>query len=154
MYTGWEVHFRRAMTYVVHGIENRKQNLWQLVFNVHNLANCSIHQTEQVKYPMNNGSMKMVTLCSHKPQVSRFMPASFPSSLVWAESLGMRLQLCNFVTRYDLGSVERAGNKTFDNLFSQLASCPDPTQLTRGEGVWCHKSKSLWPAEVLKLCYC
>ena len=24
-----------------------------------------------------------------------------------------------------------------------LVSCPDPTQLTRGEGVWCHKSKSL-----------
>ena len=26
----------------------------------------------------------------------------------------------------------------------RLVSCPDPpTQLTRGEGVWCHKSKSL-----------
>ena len=23
----------------------------------------------------------------------------------------------------------------------ELVSCPDPTQLTRGEGVWCHKSK-------------
>ena len=26
---------------------------------------------------------------------------------------------------------------------SVSVSCPDPTQLTRGEGVWCHKSKSL-----------
>ena len=26
---------------------------------------------------------------------------------------------------------------------AQLVSCPDPTQLTWGEGVWCHKSKSL-----------
>ena len=25
----------------------------------------------------------------------------------------------------------------------EIVSCPDPTQLTRGEGVWCHKSKSL-----------
>ena len=25
----------------------------------------------------------------------------------------------------------------------QVVSCSDPTQLTRGEGVWCHKSKSL-----------
>ena len=24
-----------------------------------------------------------------------------------------------------------------------IVSCPDPTQPTRGEGVWCHKSKSL-----------
>ena len=26
---------------------------------------------------------------------------------------------------------------------ARLVSCPDPTQLTRREGVWCHKSKSL-----------
>ena len=24
-----------------------------------------------------------------------------------------------------------------------IVSCPDPTQLMQGEGVWCHKSKSL-----------
>ena len=24
-----------------------------------------------------------------------------------------------------------------------VVSCPDPTQLTRGEGVWCHKSECL-----------
>ena len=24
-----------------------------------------------------------------------------------------------------------------------VVSCPDPTQLTQGKGVWCHKSKSL-----------
>ena len=25
----------------------------------------------------------------------------------------------------------------------ELVSCPDPTQLTRGEGIWCHKSECL-----------
>ena len=28
-------------------------------------------------------------------------------------------------------------------IFARVVSCPDPTWLTRGEGVWCHKSKSL-----------
>jgi len=26
---------------------------------------------------------------------------------------------------------------------TELVLCPDPTQLTRGKGIWCHKSKSL-----------
>ena len=29
------------------------------------------------------------------------------------------------------------------DIFARVVSCPDPTWLTRGEGVWCHKSKSL-----------
>ena len=69
MYTGWEVHFRRAMTYVVHGIENRKQNLWQLVFNIHNLASCSTRQTEPLKYPR-YGKWLLCAVTNHKCQDS------------------------------------------------------------------------------------
>ena len=44
---------------------------------------------------------------------------------------------------------KKLGNEVVRNLgirsegASGIVSCPDPTQLTRGEGVWCHKSKSL-----------
>ena len=38
-----------------------------------------------------------------------------------------------------------AGGKSmyYRALNSGIVSCPDPTQLTQGEGVRCHKSKSL-----------
>ena len=41
--------------------------------------------------------------------------------------------------RYDTEDSDcKRGDK-----FTSVVSCPDPTQLTREEGVWCHKSKSL-----------
>ena len=40
---------------------------------------------------------------------------------------------------------EMLGTGTYGKLRGNhtVVSCPDPTQFTRGEGVWCHKSKSL-----------
>ena len=42
------------------------------------------------------------------------------------------------------GGRGREGEDTITFMQGVLVvSCPDPTQLTQGEGVWCHKSECL-----------
>ena len=61
-----------------------------------------------------------------------------------SRTIGGMLRL-SFLSKLSSFKVTPACFKLYKNFTytPYVVSCPDPTQLTRGEGAWCHKSKSL-----------
>ena len=53
------------------------------------------------------------------------------------------LVVLQMIKNYQATQVCKKQNGVLGCTSQKLVSCPDPTQLMRGEGVWCHKSNSL-----------